>query len=460
MRQIKNINGLLGILLSITLVFFSQTSCKKYLDKKRSQDQAVPSSLNDLQALLDNPNNYAYSPGYLEFVADNYYLTTASWNGAQFLDDRMSYIWDKDARVFANVWVYPYQTIYYTNMVLDYLPKVEVSPADKISYNNIHGTALFYRAFMFHQLAQLFCAPYSSTAGTDPGIVLRMTSIVGNRSTRATVQQTYDQVIDDLKTAAELLPVKSMAVTRPNKAAAYGLLARVYLSMRDYENANTYAEAALAINGKLLDYNTLTPSGQPVLPAVANNPEILFLSFEGHAPTSLLGSTHCKIDSTLYQSYQANDLRKTVFFRSNGSTYYWWGSYCSNDPSIVFDGIAVDEIYLIRAECRARAGNKDGAMNDLNTLLRNRWVTLTFTDLTAVTADDALRQILVERRKELLFRGLRWSDLRRFNLEGANITLKRIINGITYTLPPNDARWILLIPDVEINQSGIAQNAR
>lgn len=448
------------LLMSFISLNLGLTSCKKYLDKKRSQDQAVPSSLADLQALLDNSFNYNASPGYLEFVADNYYLTSASWSAAQFTEDRSSYNWDKDAKVRSSNWINPYQVIYYSNLVLDYLPKVETSAAEKNNYDNIKGTALFYRSFQFHQLAQLFCNAYSSTAGTDPGIVLRLTSTVSNSSTRATVQQTYDQIINDLQTAAEVLPVKNVIVTRPNKAAAYGMLARVYLSMRDYANAGIYAEKALAINNKLLDYNSLTPTGQPALPAFTSNPEILFLSYEATAPTDLLGPTNCKIDSTLYQSYQANDLRKNVFFRSGGSTYYWWGGYYSNDPALIYDGIATDEIYLVRAECSAKAGNKDAAMNDLNTLLRNRWLSNTYTDLTAVNADDALKQILVERRKELLFRGLRWSDLRRLNKEGANITLKRIINGTTYTLPPNDTRWTLLIPDMEINRSGIAQNQR
>ncbi len=460
MQQNKNITSLVKIFLSISLIFFSQTSCKKYLDEKRSQDQTVPSSLTDLQALMDNTNINNSSPAYLEFVADNYYLTSSSWTGSQSIEDRASYIWDKEAKVYSNVWVYPYEAIYYSNLVLEYLPKIETTQSEKNSYNNVKGTALFYRSFMFHQLAQLFCNPYSSSASNDLGIVLRTVSAVGYKSTRATVQQTYDLVIEDLKTAAELLPVTNLVVTRPNKAAAYGLLARVYLSIRDYVNANIYAEAALALNNKLLDYNSLTPANQPNLPVFKSNPEILFLSYQVHGPTSLLGPTHCKIDSTLYQSYQANDLRKKVFFRSNGNTYYWWGGYFTISPELVFDGIATDEIYLIRAECRARAGSKDAAMNDLNTVLRNRWVVNTYTDLTAATPDEALNQVLIERRKELLFRGLRWSDLRRFNLEGANITLKRIINGTTYTLPPNDSRWTLLIPDLEINRSGIPQNPR
>jgi tetratricopeptide (TPR) repeat protein len=393
-------------------------------------------------------------------VADNFYITSAAWNASRIVEDRSNYIWDKDAKVDQTKWNYAYESVYYSNLVLDYLPKIEATPAEKNTYNSIKGTALFYRSFNFYQLAQLFCKPYTTTANTDLGVVLRLSSPVEAPSTRATLQQTYDQVIADLKAASELLPVKTQVANRPNKAAAYGLLARVYLSMRDYSNANIYADEALALNSKLLDYNTLTPSGQPTLPAFSSNPEVLYLSYEAYAPTDLLGVANCNVDSTLYQSYQPNDLRKKVFFRSNGNATYWWGSYFSYFQDVVFDGIATDEIYLIRAECRARAGNKDAAMDDLNTLLLNRWVSLTYTNLTAATPDDALKQVLTERRKELLFRGLRWSDLRRFNQEGANITLKRIINNTTYTLPPNDARWVLSIPDVEVNRSGIPQNPR
>ncbi len=66
--------------------------------------------------------------------------------------------------------------------------------------------------------------------------------------------------------------------------------------------------------------------------------------------------------------------------------------------------------------------------------------------LIAIDAEEAKVKVLQERRKELIFRGTRWSDLRRLNLEGAGIGLNRIINGVTYTLPPNDARWVMLIP--------------
>lgn len=464
----NNYNRICGLRLAMMSLFFlsviiTEVSCKKYLDKKPAQNLVVPSSLNDLQALLDNQTANTQAPGITEFVADNYYLTSTYLSPLN-IDLRKNYTWDNDARITTvnTVWSNPYAAIYDANFVLDYLPKINNSQYEAVAYNNIKGTALFFRAYMFHQLAQLFCKPYSTSASGDAGIVLSMTAEINTTITRSTVQQTYDQIINDLKTAVELLPTSQLFATRPNKAAAYGELARVYLSMRDYANAEVYASNALAVNKTLLDYNSLTPAANPVLPASpVDNPEILFIS-RTSLPSVFTSSHEAIVDTTLYGSYNVNDLRKMVFFGSNGSKNYWKGSYYSyggTDYSI-FDGIATDEIYLIRAECRARKGEINTAMDDLNTLLRKRWKTGSFADVTALDATDALNQVLKERRKELAFRGLRWSDLRRLNLEGANITLTRMVNGVTYTLPANDLRWVLLIPDLEITRSAISQNPR
>lgn len=462
MQRINYIKGFLKLMLLIAGVSFSQSSCKKFLDEKQDQSQAIPSGLKDLQALLESSVMYGSGPAYAEHCADNYYVNTASWNAAPEIEWRLAYIWDPAARGYILAWNQPYSAVYTANVVLEHLQKINISAADLAKADQIKGSALYYRSFQFCQLAQVFCKPYSSSADTDPGIVLRTNSAIEAPITRATVEETYTQIINDLKTAAELLPVMSATATRPNRSAAYGLLARVYLSMREYAQALIYADKALQINNQLLDYNTLTPANQPLLPLFTVNPEIQVATVVSSTSTLLTSPSHSKIDSTLYQSYHTNDLRKIVFFRSGGTTQYWWGNYF-NTPSFenfLFDGIANDEIYLIRAECRARAGDIADALDDVNLLLRNRWKTGTYTDFSTTDQAIALAWILEERRKELLYRGLRWSDLRRFNLEGANITLTRIVNNTTYTLPPNDLRWVILIPDMEINRSGIPQNPR
>jgi hypothetical protein len=146
-------------------------------------------------------------------------------------------------------------------------------------------------------------------------------------------------------------------------------------------------------------------------------------------------------------------------FFSASSPIGFIGSYSGS--LLYFDGLATDELYLIRAECNARSGKTTEAMNDLNDLLITRYATGHFTPLTASNAGNALDQILTERRKELVLRGLRWSDLRRLNKDPHYaVTLTRTLNGQTYSLPPNDNKYVFPIPDDEIKISGIPQNPR
>jgi hypothetical protein len=134
------------------------------------------------------------------------------------------------------------------------------------------------------------------------------------------------------------------------------------------------------------------------------------------------------------------------------------GGYSGSQPP--FSGMATDEAYLIRAECAARAGNTGSALNDLNALLSKRWVTGTYTPYATASPGALLDTILVERRKELPFRGVRWTDLRRLNKRGGNITLTRSLNGQLYQLAPNSRLYVLPIPPDVIALSGMQQNPR
>lgn len=122
--------------------------------------------------------------------------------------------------------------------------------------------------------------------------------------------------------------------------------------------------------------------------------------------------------------------------------------------------VTVDELYLIIAESQARNNKISESMSTLNALLITRWDKGTFVPFTANSQSQALEIILRERRKELLIRGLRWADIKRYNRSGANITLTRIVNGKIYQLPPNDLRYAIAIPEEIIKLSGIQQNPR
>lgn len=436
----------------------------KFLDVKPDKALLVPETLDDIQALLDdNDNVINISPGLTEVSADNYTSTDAAYNALRTDLEKTAYIWSPQTEQLSNVadWDVPFKQIFYANVALEALGKISVNPLNSLEVNSLKGAALFIRSHALYNLSQEFAAPYDAkTAPQLPGIPIRLTSNVNERKGRGTLAETYQRMIDDLKEALVLLPQVSSYKSRPTKAAAYGLLARIYLQMDDYENAGSAANSALNLTGKLLDYNSLDAAAARPFPVALPNANDEVVYYTRMQAFTLLSSTASAIDASLYNSYHNNDLRKTAFFMSRaGGIFTFKGHYSGSGDR--FGGIATDELYLIRAECYARKGNSSEAMKDLNTLLEKRWKKGTFSAFTASNADDALKQILIERRKELLFRGIRWSDLRRLNKDPKfAVTLTRKVNGETFTLPPNDKRYTLLIPQREIAGSGIKQNPR
>ena len=120
----------------------------------------------------------------------------------------------------------------------------------------------------FYNLAQVFAPAYDSLLLNVPlGIPLRLHADINLPSSRSTIGQTYQQIINDLDSAELFLPADGPNAyrNRPIRVAAQALLARVYLSMRNYPQARASADTALQAYSTLIDYNTLdTTAGQPI----------------------------------------------------------------------------------------------------------------------------------------------------------------------------------------------------
>lgn len=463
-------------ILLIIIGVLSISSCEKYLDIKTSNDQLLVSTANDCQLLLDDNGkmNYTY-PSDANLSADDYFMNDADISAGLLSGDIRNedlnlFTWKSTAirALAAPQWQEPYYKVYVTNVILETVEKIKnKGESDATTLEGIKGAALFFRSFCFWQLAQIYCAPYSVNAAKDPGIPLRLEADVSKKSMRGSVEQTYNQIVGDLEQAVQLLPTKSIVPTRPNKAAAYAMLARVSLSMGNYSLAFSQSDAALKLNSTLINFNTLDKESNS--PFGQYNIEMIFHSaaISSALISSDLSGKYARIDPNLVSSYVNDDLRKEILLKPNMSndgtpdgTYRFSGNYEPNSTQL-FNGLAVDEIYLIRAECYARQGNTQAAMTDLNTLLITRWKSGVFVPFTAISSEDALIQILNERRKELLMRGLRWSDLRRINQDSRFAkTLIRSVNSVSYSLPPNDLRYTLLIPQEVITNGNIDQNQR
>lgn len=67
--------------------------------------------------------------------------------------------------------------------------------------------------------------------------------------------------------------------------------------------------------------------------------------------------------------------------------------------------------------------------------------------------------ILLERRRELCFRGIRWEDLRRLNKEGGHIAVKeRIVNNFVFKLEPKSKKYVWPIPESAVEIGHLEQN--
>ncbi|GAC1310352.1 MAG: hypothetical protein NVSMB24_27400 [Mucilaginibacter sp.] len=457
-----NIYKTMSILFCILII---ASSCKKqdeFLDAKPNQSLVVPKTLSDYQALLNNTSifNEGNDPALGELSSDDFYVLPAAFN-VRTATERNAYTWAQqiyDADVTPPDWSGPYLQIYYANTVLDGLPNLKPANGQQSAYNQIIGSALFLRSYAFYNLVQTFALPYDAAkANGDLGIPLRLKADITVKSVRANEQTCYAQIISDLKKASPLLPIKTTFPTQPSRIAVNAMLARVYLAMSDYTNALHYANDCLSQYAALSDYNNLNSPTTTSVSSTFMDEDIYHSTMVNYSMIAVRRNSVA--DSSLYASYDGNDLRKVKFYALLSGFQRFVGSYDFNGYK--FDGLATDEIYLIRAECFARAGNTASAMNDLNTLLSTRWKTGTFIPYTAVSADDALNQILTERRKELVFRGQRWTDLRRLNQDDRfKVTLQRNLNGAVYTLAPNDPKYALPIPDAEASLSGLTQNQR
>ncbi|MEO6868858.1 MAG: RagB/SusD family nutrient uptake outer membrane protein [Ginsengibacter sp.] len=448
------------ILLLVVAISFG--SCKKdFLAIKSNKNLVIPITLNDMQALLDNADVMNLSmPSLGEISADDYYLTYDGWNSITTPKERNAYIWAKD--IYEGItpigdWNYMYRIVFYANNVLEGLEKLDRTN-DPATYDHIKGGALFLRAYAFYQLSQLFCLPYNpGTSSKDLGIPLRLKSDINLPSKRASVEETYSRIISDLTSAASLLPTVVNYKTRPGRNAAFAMLSKIYLLMQGYNKSLEYSDSAILNSaGQLIDFNLLSVAAS--YPIAANNEEVIFQTSLSRSVNLL--SSRINIDSTLYNLYSNDDLRRKAFFTIKSGHLIFKGSYNGSSPYL-FSGLALDEIFLNKAECLVRLGQIAKGIETLSYLMEKRYVTGKYTSITTTDETEALRIVLQERRKELLMRGIRWSDLRRLNLiEATSKKLIRILNNQQYELSPKSPNYVLPIQDNVIQLSGIEQNPR
>ena len=173
-----------------------------------------------------------------EFPADNICLSAHTTDP---LYEATAYMMNDGLKNVGTLWMIAYKVIYMTNTVIETLDESNQES------HQLLGEAYFMRGLMHFHLVTLFAKPY--TFGRDNlGVPLR-TSTASDETKRASVGQVYDQVVLDLRKAADLMGPSRGNAGYPCKDAALGILSRVYLYMGEDGYDNCIATVDEALNG-------------------------------------------------------------------------------------------------------------------------------------------------------------------------------------------------------------------
>ncbi|MBO9632451.1 MAG: RagB/SusD family nutrient uptake outer membrane protein, partial [Chitinophagaceae bacterium] len=221
-------------------------SCSKFLEE-RSQSDVIPKTTQDFRELLMGSGYYPRQEpaAFLYFMDDDVefnstynngsavgssiaktYFPTFSWQ-PYFVD--FNGMGDPVAQDPSSTGYYSYYSwIKGCNAVLDNIDKAIGAQNDR---DRVKSEALAVRAFYYWRLANMYGEPYQVNPAAL-AVPLKLNSGIEEAySTRATVKQVYDQIVNDLKEAARLmdpLPVVRMDY-HINQPAIHILLSRVYL---------------------------------------------------------------------------------------------------------------------------------------------------------------------------------------------------------------------------------------
>jgi len=432
-------------------------SCNRFLDIKPDKKLAVPSELTDFRALL-NSSLVNFAPSEGEIMARDHYLSDKEFLSIKCETNRALYLFEDDSFssscVSSTGWARSYQNILRSNVVLLALDKNEKSNGITVESKDIRGHALYLRAINHFEVVQIWADAYnSSTVKEKLGIPLKFSDDFNEKTERSTLEKSFEQILIDLIKAEELLPIRQPNLIWPSKVTAWAYLARVYLYMGNFEKAREYASKTLTSHHKLLDFRTIPRTNPIRLPNWQENSEIINFKLLESQYESLHRDKHL-VNNDLLKTYHNDDLRKNFYYSEVDQSIRFSGNLAGNIVNL-FCGLTLGEMYLILSECQARMGEDEQAIKTLKTLLENRGVQ----DF-EISNTKLLEIILLERRKELIRRGLDFYDVKRLNVLGAGISLKRVIQEKEYVLNPNDPRFTLLIPENVIRLSGIQQNTR
>jgi hypothetical protein len=434
-----------------------------------SVDNAIKTEGDMLEALAGTyrilDNYYLYGRNALiwgDLLADNVYISSSSsgrmlpWNNYTYVAN------NAEAEL---LWSQNYYAILQANRIL------ASAPAETNNANQLKGEAYGIRAFCYLNLVNWFATPHTVNPAADGVPLVTVPANISGafiKPARNTVAEVYGQIIADLDKAFSLMPETPVTIHANNtnfisKYAIKALQARAYLYKGDYEKARDAALLVVEKGGYTLAGTTAVFNAYWASNAARTDKlETIFeLNNSATANNGVEGVDYMYSRTGLgdmlatddtYALYTATDQRRALIVKGTRS-----GQEVNYVNKYQNTGVADrDEIKLLRyaevlltlAESYARLKDEDNARLYLNMVAQKRDAQLTAYTYTGQALIDA---VLVERRKELAFEGLRFFDLARINVDFTRQNMGAKAYSFYVDVKTTDFRRLMPIPEKELN---------
>lgn len=432
-----------------TILISGLVSCRKFVEIDLVGKRELKYT-QDYQSLLNNSTSVEKSYYWPVLASDDIYGSDEAYLNTLLLTDANAYSWKSDLVGDNNEdpdWADQYKQIYLFNQVATEI--MDSQGGTDTQKKNILAQAKVHRALNYFNLVNSYAKQYNaSSASTDLGVPLLTSPDLYAKLDRKPVETVYKQIIEDLSSAIPDLPQQANFNILASRSAAEGILARVYLQMRDYGKALQYAELVLAKpQYKLIDLKQYKAAPNSYPNVLDDTEEIFIKSLRNSFPT-------LSLNPDLLALFEPGDLRATLF-TVDGSVFTWTpflGKAYNKHRIIsanakITNGPTLPEMMLIKAEALARDNARFAeAVAVLNNLRSKRFDESTYKPLQITDQQAILKLVINERRKELMGKGLRWFDQKRLAGESGFVnTQTRTYKGKSFTLAPNSNRYVMPI---------------
>ena len=488
--------------LFLSLFLIIMVGCENFLDVVPDNRVALDNLEKAAQLLTNAYSDASYA--FTDWMTDNVAYTRGvnlRTNHIELYnwDDETTDATEPDTPTF--FWNSTYNAIAHANEVLAVLDEFEInSEEDQAFKEAVKSEALLTRAYGHFMLVNLFAKHYDrQRASSDLGVPYVDTpeTVFIKTYKRNSVQEVYDRIEEDMLLGIELVDDSYFANSGKyhfNRNAALAFASRFYLFQGDYDKCIEYSNmllgsdpsafvrdltsdeflnASSSIDGYSQLYSSPDLSSNLLL---MRKISLVQRTDFAHGPTN-----------TLYRDiFEANPFPSTTDERENPAlvkgenavfpiryqSLFQRSSLNSNvgTPYHIHAAFRGEEVLFNRMECYVEKNQIDNAIQDLQVIFDRRYsgpaITLTMELIREAfgvadnpfISDKFVMEIYVqlERRKEFIVQGLRWFDIKRFELEVEH----DLVDGSIITLEDNDIRKLLQIPASAIEVGKLEPNPR